>query len=453
MKFFRFTTPFLLASAFSISHYAEAENSPSTPTTAQQLSDLKRQTAENNKKIQELELRINNHGFVYEPQQVHHNWPKRYIEIPNTNSAIQIFANPNLAVAYDASSYSAEIVYPPLLPLQGVNADLKKGRYIAEARGTQFGFRTLSYTKIGELKSEVSLDFWGSTFNILPSTPFYQPRVRYAYIDVAGWTAGHTTSNFLDPDAIGQTVDYGSVYGVAYRHGLIKYTFNFNQQTNLAIAIERPSTDYTNQLGQSINYDNPIPASANNLPDVTAHLKIKDDKRGHASFRAVLRQLKVKDYTLAVPFMAKKTGWGLGISTELLVYGKSNVFGQYNFGNGIGRYIDILNGQSSLYNANLRVLDTQWATNLILGFEHFWSECLRTNLIYANSHVQVSKFTPVLTGPTRVTQAINQFFLNLIYSPIEPLDIGLEYEFANRISSDNYRGVANRITLGIVYRF
>lgn len=277
--------------------------------------------------------------------------------------------------------------------------------------------------------------------------------MRSAFIDVAGWTAGHTTSNFLDLDAIGQTVDYGSVYGVAYRHGIIKYTFNFNQQTNLAVAIERPSTDYTDQLGQSINYNNPIPASANNIPDVTAHFKIKDVKRGHVSLRGVIRQLKVKDYTLPVPFMVTKTGWGLGVSTEFLVYGKSNVFGQYNFGHGIGRYIDILNGQSSLYNPNLRVLDPQWATNIILGFEHFWDDCLRTNVIYANSHVQVSKFMPVLTGPIRVTKTINQFFLNLIYSPIEPLDIGLEYEFANRTSSDNYTGVANRITLGIVYRF
>ena len=151
--------------------------------------------------------------------------------------------------------------------------------------------------------------------------------------------------------------------------------------------------------------------------------------------------------------MAKKTGWGLGFSGKFFVYNKSNLFAQFNFGDGIGRYIILLNGQSSLYNSVSRVLDTQKASNTIVGFEHFWNELLRSNIIYAHTQVSVSKYTPVLTGGTRVTKSMNQLYLNLIYSPIKPMDVGIEYEYADRKSNDNRHGKANRLTLGITYKF
>lgn len=438
---------------FSASPLMSHQSDENTPSVAQELSELKRQTAENNKKIRRLETRLNNGAPQTSLEATEQNWPPHYMGIPNTNSAIQFIINPNLAVAYDIGSYTTDLVFPPFLPLKRVNPDLKTNRLNAQARATQLGFRTLSHTNIGDVKTEVSLDFWGDTYNVIPSTPFYQPRVRFAYVEAAGFTVGQTTSNFVDLDAIGETVDYGTALGMSYRHGLIQYAFHLNKKTSLRIAAERPATDYTDNLGRSINYTAPVlSASTPSLPDATAHLKYQDTF-GHVALRGMIRQLKVKDYSLAVPFAAKKTGWGLGISGKFFVYNKSNLFGQFNFGDGIGRYIVLLNGQSSLYNSTLRVLDPQKATNTIVGFEHFWNELFRSNIIYAHIQVRVSKFTPILTGTTRVTKSMNQFYLNLIYSPIKPLDVGIEYEYADRKSTDNYRGKANRITLGVTYKF
>lgn len=404
-------------------------------------------------KMRVLETRLNTSDARNHSQDTPCHWPKYYIPVPNTNSAIQFIVNPNLAVSYDASSYTSDFVYPPLLPLEHVSSDLKKSRFNAQAKATQFGFRTLSHTNIGDVKTEVSLDFWGDASNVIPSTPGYQPRLRFAYVEVAGFTVGQTTSNFLDLDAIGETVDYGSALGLSFRHGLIKYAFPLNKQTTLGVAIERPATDYTDQLGQTINYPAPpLSASAPSLPDLTANLKY-EDKFGHVSLRGVARQLKVKDNTVAPQFIGKKNGWGLGVSGKFFVYHQSNLFAQFNFGDGIGRYIPMLNGQSSLYNQRSRVLDSQIGTNTIVGFEHFWSELFRSNIIYAHTHVKVSRFTPVLTGPTRVTKSLNQFYLNLIYSPTPPLDVGIEYEYADRKSVDNYQGKANCFTLGITYKF
>lgn len=429
-----------------------------TSHAAQEILDLKKQVKETNKKIKRLESLLSAKHPEVASQASPHSWPDRFLHIPNTNSAIRFILNTNLAVSYDVDSYTADFLFPPLLPLAGIitpagiRPDLKKSRFNAQARGTQFGFKTLSMTDIGEVKTEVSLDFWGDASTLIPSVPAYQPRVRFAYVEVGGFTAGQTNSNFLDMDAIGETVDYGSALGASFRHGLLKYKFSFNKQTSLGLAAERPSTDYTDNQGRTIFYPSPIPASSPSFPDLTAHLKY-EDKFGHVALRGVFRQLQIKDHSLTQPFTAKKNGWGLGLSGKVFLYNKSNLFGQFNFGNGVGRYIVLLNGQSSLYNATSRVFDLQKASNTIVGFEHFWNKLFRSNIIYAHTQVTVSRFTPALTGETRVTKSMNQFFLNLIYSPIEPLDVGLEYEYADRKSVDNYKGKANRFTLGITYKF
>jgi hypothetical protein len=434
----------LLSSAKA--HYPENAFSVS-----RELTELKRQAAENNRKVLQLENSLGKNPKSLQHSSVH-KWPKHYIGIPDTNSAIQFIVNPNLAVSYDFNSYPTDILFPPFVPLYGVtgNAD-RPGQFHAQAKASQLGFRTLSHTNLGELKTEISLDFYGSNFTVLPSTPIYQPRLRYAFVEFLGFTIGQSSSNFQDLEAIGETVEFGTILGVSFRHGLIKYAHQFNKQISLNVAIERPATDYTDRLGAF------QASSSTSLPDLTANLKYAAGF-GHVSLRGVLRDLKIRDVSDVgtTPFINnsfRKTAWGLGVSGKLFVYKKSNVFAQYNFGDGIGRYIIICNGQAVFYNQTSRIFDLQKAYNTILGIEHFWSDCLRSNIIYANTQIKTSRFMPALTGTTRVSKSFNQFFLNLIYSPIPPLDLGIEYGFVNRRSVDLRYGKARRITLGMSYKF
>ncbi|MBM3632319.1 MAG: hypothetical protein FJX03_01235 [Alphaproteobacteria bacterium] len=420
------------------------ENSASN---LRELSELKREVAKNNQKILILEKRLNSKEPEHKVYETQSDWPASYIPIPNSNSAIRLIFNPNIAIAYDASSYTADYMYPPALPLMGDVANLRKNRFTAQGRATQFGFKTLSHTNIGDIKTEFSLDFWGDSAVAIPNNPAYQPRLRFAYIEIGRWTVGQTTSNFLDLDAVGETVDYGSVLGISFRHGLVKYSFPLNPKTSLNVALERSALDYTDPQGNLSAV-----SSATSLPELTVHLK-HEDNFGHVSLRGVARQLRIKDYSSSQPFIARKNGWGVGTSGKLFVYHKSNLFAQFNFGNGIGRYIPIINGQSSQYNSQSRVLDPQKATNAILGFEHYWNELFRSNIIYAYTKIYVSKFVPMFAGATRVTKSYDQLYLNLIYSPVPPLDVGIEYEYAKRKAVGNFIGKANRFTLGITYKF
>ncbi|MDF3033902.1 MAG: hypothetical protein K0R76_856 [Alphaproteobacteria bacterium] len=435
------------------------------PDMAQALRDIKRQVEKTDEKVRRLEARFtaksfdNSLGKNKSQADAPYTWPARYLSVPQTNSAIQLIVNPNLAISYDFSPFSGDVISPTTLPLAGVDGNASKsGRFNTQAKGTQFGFRTLSFTNIGEVKSEISLDFYGSTLDTTGIPAAYQPRLRFAFIEFSGFTIGQTTSNFLDMDAIGETVDYGTVFEGAFRHPLVKYAFNINKQISLGLAAERSVTDYTtpstDSTGTIASSTNSL--SATSLPDFTAHLKYTDFF-GHVALRGVLRELKVKNYSNAgQPAVAqsfRKTGWGLGVSGKLFIHKKTSLFAQVNFGDGIGRFIILCNGQSAFYNPTTNIFDRQKAMDGILGLEHFWTDSFRSNIIFARTKVNVSKYTPAFTGTTRVTESINQFFLNLIYSPTPPLDLGIEYGFANRRTADAKRGKANRITLGMVYKF
>lgn len=425
-----------------------ADQSDKLTSMAKELADLKAKAKNNDERLKDLEF--------HKPwDNSKRNWsrtvpklPPHYIPIPDTKSAIQPIINPNLAMSYDFGSFAGDFLSPTTLPLRTVNPDAaKSGRFNTHARASQLGFRTLSNTDLGEIKTEISIDFYGVGNPAETGIPLHHPRLRFGFVEVLGFTIGQSTSNFLDVDAIGETVDYGTILEGSFRHGLIKYTHAMTKHLSFAVAVEQPVTDYMTNTGLMTRENN-----ASCVPDLTGYLKY-EGSFGYLSLRGVARELRLKNTAIPVPQTFRKSAWGLGISTKLYVHNKSNLFAQTSFGQGIGRFIVLCNGQSAFYDQTLGIFDVQKAANGIIGFEHFWSEAFRTNIIYARTVISVSKRVPILTGPIRATKAINQFILNLIYFPIPSLDFGIEYGFAERKTIDLKRGKANRITFGVLYRF
>lgn len=431
------------------------KNKSSAQWVKETLIELKHQTTENYEKIKQLEVRLNTQPSIQNiPQNTKIQWPERYIPVPNTNSALQLMLNPNLAITYDFNAFTNDFISPSTIPLQTIDGNASKsGHFGAQARATQIGFRTLSFTNIGEIKTEVSFDFYGTANPNARGIPTYQPRLRFGFIEFQGFTVGQTTSNFLDLDSMGETIDYGTIVAGSFRHALVQYAFNLTPKVALSLSLERPVTDYTEQTGNLVSTH-----SATNLPDFTAQLKYSDTF-GHIGFRALLRKLRVKNYSNindAPPALAQTlqaTGWGLGFSGKVFLHKSTNIFAQTSFGEGIGRFIILCDGQAAFYDQTRGIFDRQKAMNAIIGLQHFWTESLRSNIIYARTKITPSANTPTLREAVRVTNLINQVSLNIIYTPTPPLDLGLEYEFADRSTIDFKRGKANRLTMGIIYRF
>eukprot|EP01037_Dinobryon_pediforme_P017334 gene17334-17525_t len=330
----------------------------------------------------------------------------------------------------------------------------------------------------GELKTFIEIDFFGSNAG---ST--YSPRIRHAYGEYLGVLAGQTLTVFGDVDSLGTNVDINGINGGTLRQPQVRYTMTPMQDVKLMIALERPVTDYTTRDGTLNNAGNMFGSSGLNgtpgvngtnsgtsaVPDLTAQLKWSGSA-GHIALRGVARQLAVKyvtdssttgGYSAANDFSARATAWGVGIGGKFITVGKSGFFGQINGGDGIGRYIYDLDGQAAFFDPIQRKFQTQRAYNGILGYEHYWQDNLRTNLMASYTRVEVSAYSPgmvnstvaPLSGTTRISNQFKKIMANIIYSPVANMDVGFEVGYFKRETIDHRNGQTVRTQLALTYKF
>ena len=89
---------------------------------------------------------------------------------------------------------------------------------------------------LGDVRFYVEADFFGSN-----STT---PRLRHAYTQVKNLLIGQTFSNFQDPDAGPDTLDFQGPNGqVAIRNPQIRYSAKLAEKTSLRFSVEKPSSD------------------------------------------------------------------------------------------------------------------------------------------------------------------------------------------------------------------
>ena len=394
-------------------------------------------------------------------------WPTGYMSVPGTSSAIKIGGFARADVLYENGPQLGDSINAAALPLKGINAAASKsGNSTIYARASRLNFASITDTSRGELKTFVEIDFFGAN-----AGNTYTPRLRHAYGEYLGVLAGHTLTVFGDVDSLGTNIDINGINNGTMRQPQVRYTMIPTQDVKLMVALERPVTDYTARDGSLNNAGNMFGSSGLNnaanvnggsagtsaVPDLTAQLKWTGSA-GHVALRGVARQLAVKyvtegSSTPTTDFSKRATAWGLGIGGKLLTVGKSGVFAQVNGGDGIGRYIYDLDGQAAFFDPVQRKFETQRAYNGIVGYEHYWQDNLRTNLMASYTRVHINQFTPVLTGTTRVTSQLKKIMGNIIYSPVNNMEVGLEVGYFKRETVDHKNGQAVRTQLAVTYKF
>lgn len=402
-------------------------------------------------------------------------WPAGYISIPGTSSAVKIGGFARGDVVYESGPQMGDALSVGNIPLKGINAAASKsGNTSVFARASRINFATTTQTARGDLNTFIEIDFFGGNAG---ST--YQPRLRHAYGEYMGVLAGHTATVFGDQDSLGTNVDINGINNGTMRQPQVRYTMNPAQNVKLMVALERPVSDYTSKDGSLNNAGNMFGSSGLNntagvngtnagtsaVPDLTAQLKWTGSA-GHVALRGVARQLAVKYITEGssnptTDYSAKATAWGVGIGGRLVTVGKSGVFAQINGGDGIGRYIYDLDGQAAYFDVTQRKFETQRAYNGIVGYEHYWQDNLRTNLMASYTRVHVSPYSPgmpqstlsSLSGTTRISSQFKKVMANIIYSPVTNMDVGLEVGWFKRETIDQKNGQAVRTQLAFTYKF
>jgi DcaP outer membrane protein len=309
---------------------------------------------------------------------------------------------------------------PTFQPLD--NSGGQKGKTKFTAQTSRFGFESSTPTSVGAFTTKLEMDFYSygaGNRNRL--------RLRHAYGEYAGWLIGQTWSTFMDLDDLPETVDFNGPIGAPFsRRTMIRYTYADSKAGfKLTAALEDPEDQFG---GGSAN---------EKMPQIV----LRADKSfdwGALNARVLAHEKRSVAET--------KRGFGVGIGGSYKITDKDLLMGQYTRVDG-----DI----DQLYGSNGYAIDTATGTitfdknqGLVLGYAKTFTDQLRGTVSYGMNRGKTAQGIDSLNNRT-----LQQFFVNVIYSPIKNVELGAEYIYGKRKTFTPETGTLSRFDLMGRYSF
>jgi hypothetical protein len=336
---------------------------------------------------------------------------------------------------------ASNILVPSLIPVGGDNsagADLH-----TDVLTSRIYFKTETETDAGSLKSYVELDLLsgGGDERISNST---NPRVRHAFLDWgysndASLLVGQTWSTFFNPGALPESVEFiGPTSGTIFnRQAQVRWTKKLGNGSSFMLAAENPSTSLAD-AGSGIansNFDD------NSIPDIVARYNGKSGDHSW-SFAAIGREIGLDNGVV------NESDFGLGVNlTGKVVLSNGDDF-KYSIASGnLGRYIG-LNAFRDGGIDGAGNLDLTTVTGGYVAYRHHWNSKLRSTIQYAMSTASLADGLSAMN-----TEKIENFNVNLMYSPTPKLTFGGELIAASRELENGVSGDLTRVQLTAKYGF
>ncbi|SDY30735.1 DcaP family trimeric outer membrane transporter [Acinetobacter kyonggiensis] len=278
-------------------------------------------------------------------------------------------------------------------------------------------------TPVGDAKvgGKVEVDFASSTENL---------RIRHAYLTYNDWLFGQTTSNFLSNHAP-EMIDFNTnLGGGTARVPQVRYGFKLAPATQLFVSAEEADSS-----GTGIKYS---------LPNLTAKLTQGfAEGKGSISARALVENYKS---TVADD---NETGWGVAAGVNYQVSAPLKISADASHVVGNSNY---LYGSNSAYVVNANNSIEQNEFNAVqVGATYKFSPNFRSTLAYGA--IFADDDTDYATLNTAGNEKVQQAWVNFIYTPVAPIDLGVEYINGKR---DTFAGQSfkdNRVGLMAKYSF
>ena len=263
-------------------------------------------------------------------------------------------------------------------------------------------------------------------------TNAYNIGLRRAYITIDNWLIGQDWSTFQNLVALPDTLDFVAfpTDGTPFiRQPLVRYTLG-----GFDVSIENPETTVTSAAGAQVTTDE------NTVPDAVARYRF-DYSGGQFSLAALVRQLKQDG-------SGSDIGYGLSLAGKIPVGARDDIRFTISGGDGIGRYLAINTVNDAAVNAD-GDLEAFNATAAYLAYRHVWNDHWRST---ATVSMLRADHDVALTGDT-VTKSVNSASLNLLYSPVKKITVGVEYRHAEREVESGADGTLDRLQFGAKYAF
>lgn len=295
---------------------------------------------------------------------------------------------------------------------------------------TPFGDRTLAGHIEGDFQTSPGPQGTQRTTN------GYNFALRRAFITFNNWTFGQDWSNFMYVPALPEAADFvGPTEGTIFvRQMQVRYSRPLTDQLTLSLAVENPETgSITPTSAMLVDNDD------DSMPDFTAKLLYRPPY-GEFSLSAVGRQLSVDTPTES----EEAFGWGLSLGGRV-PFGPEKLHDvrfALTYGKGIGRYIAFNFAPDAVFvpgpQADLR------RPEVLAGFaavRYFWNEQWRSTVMLSFQDVD----NPRIPLPADTNVGAWSAAVNLFYSPVKGLDLGIEYRHARREVLNDIDGKLDRV--------
>uniref|UniRef100_A0A7C4VR62 Porin n=1 Tax=Desulfatirhabdium butyrativorans TaxID=340467 RepID=A0A7C4VR62_9BACT len=386
------------------------------------------------------------------PQAPAKKLPPGYFMVPGTDTELRINGYAKLDVVWsdvksgeNATEDNDEFLSAFTIPLSNT-PNLERNHLVFTARQTRLNVGTSTKTAYGPLTTYFEGDFYGGGAGIAGAgnqvvSNGYEFRLRHAFGTLGPFLAGQTWSTIMSLPSIPETVDFGGPSAQLFvRTPQLRWTQPVPEFGDVQFAVENPQTYVYNEKGAKASYDD------DRIPDVILKATYKQPW-GQLSLGGVLRQLRYDD-----GLNHDDTIGGFGSFAGMIkTFDKDDIRFQINYGNAIGRYQYTLFGDGILKPDKTLDTLTQWGG--FVAYRHFWMEGLRSNIVY--SYGAADNDMDILTSAAAgvINKNIQTGHLNLIWSPVPKIDLGLEYIYGYREVENGQDGTLNRIQFGAQYNF
>lgn len=346
------------------------------------------------------------------------------------------------AGAIASNTIGRDFYVPGAIPIGGRSGGTDfethaKQTRIVIAASTPVGGHTLS----GVVETDFQTGFGAGNQRIVNA---YNPGLRRAFLQYDGFLAGQEWTNFQYTGALPETTDYlGPSEGTVFvRQSQIRYTTKITPSLTLSVAAENPAT-MSATVGGALMENN-----TDRLPDGTARLTWKLGK-SEFSFAGVARKLTVSGPNND----ADATAFGASVAGKLAFgpNGRHDLRFMATHGTGIGRYVGLNLVPDAMVETNaghirLAMVDV---TAGFAALRFVWTGTLRSTVM---GSYQTADY-PAGINDLGATKNSWSGAANLFYSPIKPVDLGIEVRHGRRELVSGDHGVLDRFEMIAKYSF
>ena len=346
----------------------------------------------------------------------------------------------------------------------------------ATVKQTRLKIATTTPTEFGDVGGYIEMDFYGSpydsSFDGGPS-----PRVRRAYLTFGNWLIGRDWSTFSDFN-YGTTLNfYGPQAQLFERQAQVRYTMNAGENTTVDFSLENPGGG-TVLAGDGGTAASAGPDGLDGTADDVAAVPADPDFRGledGASTENTVPDMVVRLKSSSGPLSVQAAaigryltadindigggdsdedsvvGYGLNLGGSLSLPTGTTFMLSSVYGKGIGKYIYVPAGGADAYVTNDGELEAIERYGFIGTISQELTSTLTTNVIYGKGF---SEAPDDFVGSTdALHDESSTFHVNLLYTPVDPLTFGIEY---NRAEYERQNGVdadAQNVQFSTIYNF